>query len=69
MRWALRAGFVVAACWQAMAATAQTPAEIQRAAMPTARAGFGIGIISSLVYAVGGRRSTSVLATNERYTP
>jgi hypothetical protein len=40
-----------------------------RAAMPTVRAGLGVGMINSLVYAVGGRRSTSVLATNERYTP
>ena len=41
-----------------------------RAAMPTARSGPGVGMISNLVYAVGGRRSsTSVVATNERYTP
>jgi hypothetical protein len=26
-------------------------------------------VISGLVYAVGGRNSTTVLATNERYTP
>jgi N-acetylneuraminic acid mutarotase len=41
-----------------------------RASMPTARSGAGVGVISNLVYAVGGRRSsTSVVATNERYTP
>lgn len=41
-----------------------------RAAMPTARSGLGLGVISNLVYAVAGRRSnTSVVATNERYTP
>lgn len=41
-----------------------------RAAMPTARSGLGLGVISNLVYAVGGRRSsTTVVSTNERYTP
>jgi N-acetylneuraminic acid mutarotase len=41
-----------------------------RASMPTARAAAGVGVINNLVYAVGGRRSsTSLVATNERYTP
>jgi hypothetical protein len=38
--------------------------------MLTARSGAGVGVISSLVYTVGGRRSsTTVVATHERYTP
>ena len=42
---------------------------VVRGAMSAPRAGFGVGVIGSLAYAVGGRNSTSVLATNQRYTP
>ena len=41
-----------------------------RASMPTARSGLGVGVINDLVYAVAGRRnSTTIAATNERFTP
>ena len=41
-----------------------------RASMPTARSGLGVGVINDLVYAVAGRRnSTTIVATNERFTP
>jgi N-acetylneuraminic acid mutarotase len=41
-----------------------------RASMPTGRSALGVGVINGQAYAVGGRRSsTSVVATNERYTP
>ena len=37
--------------------------------MPTARAALGVGGLSGFLYAIGGRHSSSVLATNERFTP
>lgn len=37
--------------------------------MPTARAGLGVGAVSGLGYAVGGRNSTGAVAANQRYTP
>ena len=39
--------------------------------LPTARAGLGLGLINTdgRLYAVGGRNASSVLATNQRYTP
>ena len=41
-----------------------------RASMPTVRSGLGVGVINDLVYAVAGRRnSTTIVATNERFTP
>ena len=41
-----------------------------RASMPTARSGLGVGVINDLVYAVAGRRNSStIVATNERFTP
>ena len=41
-----------------------------RASMPTARSGLGVGVINDLVYAVAGRRNSSTIAaTNERFTP
>jgi len=40
-----------------------------RAAIPTGRAGLGVGVISNLFYAIGERNSASVVTTNERFTP
>ena len=40
-----------------------------RPAMPTARAALGVGGVSGLIYAVGGRNATAALATNDRFTP
>jgi hypothetical protein len=37
--------------------------------LPTARAALGVGGVSGLIYAVGGRNATAALATNERFTP
>jgi N-acetylneuraminic acid mutarotase len=39
--------------------------------LTTARAGLGVGVIAGegRLYAVGGRNASTVLATNERYTP
>jgi hypothetical protein len=42
---------------------------VPRAPVPTARAGLGVGVVSGLGYAVGGRTSTSPVAANQRYTP
>jgi hypothetical protein len=40
-----------------------------KAIMLTARAGLGADVIANLLYPVGGRNSTSVLAKNQRFTP
>ena len=37
--------------------------------MPTRRAALGLGGVSGFLYAIGGRNTTSVLATNERLAP
>lgn len=39
------------------------------AAMPVEQAEHGVGVINNLLYAVGGRTRTMVLAINQRYTP
>ena len=40
-----------------------------RPAMPTARGALGIGGVSGLLYAIGGRNDIPALATNERFMP
>ena len=42
---------------------------VPRAPVPTARWGFGVGLVDGLTYAVGGRDGNTAAAANERYTP
>jgi RsiW-degrading membrane proteinase PrsW (M82 family) len=37
--------------------------------MIAARSGLGAAVVENLLYAVGGRNRTGMLAINERYTP
>jgi len=38
-------------------------------AMPTARAGLGVGVVNGKIYAIGGNAEDGVVGTNEEYNP
>ena len=42
---------------------------INRAAMPTARGGFGLAVVGGKIYALGGINGNTSLGTNEEYNP
>ncbi|MBT0160303.1 hypothetical protein G4O51_09990 [Candidatus Bathyarchaeota archaeon A05DMB-2] len=60
---------LLATTYQFPSATAQADFWIDRAPMPTARAGLGVAVVSGKIYAIGGLNNNTYLNVNEEYDP